>query len=314
MDTGGRPSRHHTWRTLSTTVLMMAALEPCNWWTPRAADCRNVSLDVRDATDETGGADGDDEQTNICVSAGCTVSAASVLANMDKSVSPCNDFYDFACGKFTRDARVDDDKTSRTTYSAVNDMLTDKVRRILEDDGGGGKPPRHSALARQLYRMCADERKLDERGAEPLLELIAAVGGWPVLCGGRWGGRGAAFRWTDTVYRFRELGLSVDYVVDLSVKVNHKRTSEHIVELDRAALALNPLYLKRGLGDRMVDSYYRYMVDVAVALGAPRDRAVIELRLSLEFEVLLARISQVSDRTLSGRTISPFEWNFQKSF
>lgn len=234
----------------------------------------------------------------VCVTEGCVMSAASVLANMDKTVRPCDDFYEFACGKFTRGARVDDDKTKRTTFNAVNDMIADKVRRMLDETasaepgpGRSGTRSRHRALARRLYGMCMDERRLDKLGTAPLLRLVAALGGWPVLDDGRWNGTGT--RWTDRVYRFRELGLNVDYLLDLSVTVNHKDTTEHVVELDRPTLGLNPMYLKRGLGDKMVDSYYRYMVDVAVALGAQRPRAVRELRQSLDFEVLLARMSQV---------------------
>lgn len=263
---------------------------------PLISTISNCKCDSRIVPNYTNDIDAITEK-QICVSDGCVKSAASVLANMDKSVEPCDDFYEFACGKFTRDAKVDDDKMSRTTYSAVNDMLMNKVHRMLEDPRANSQrnaenlSPRHSTLAKQLYGMCMNQRKLDEMGTKPLLNLITSVGGWPVLSGDQW--NSAMFRWTDHVYRFRNLGLNVDYLIDLSIKVNHKKTSEHIVEVDRASLALNPLYLKRGIADKMVNNYYRYMVDVAVMLGAPRDRAESELRQSLEFEVFLARISQV---------------------
>lgn len=270
-------------RTLTAVILLLFVTSP--------TDGRAAKYSVHISTD---GIPATEDGHNICVTNGCVKSAASVLANMDDSAEPCDDFYQFACGKFTRDARMDDDKTSRTTYNAVNDMLVKKVRWLLEDPWPGSiadSGPRHPALVRRLYGMCMDEERLEGRGVGPLLDLISEVGGWPLLRGDLWNDSG--FRWTDGVYRFRELGLSVDYFVDLSVKVNHVDTTEHVIELDHAALALNPLYLKRGLGDKMVNSYYRYMVDVAVALGAKRSRARAELRQSLEFEVRLARISQV---------------------
>ncbi|XP_050444049.1 neprilysin-2-like [Adelges cooleyi] len=232
----------------------------------------------------------EDEQNNICVSEGCVNSAAFVLANIDKSVNPCDDFYKFACGKFTTGATVNDDKTSRTTYDAVNDVLVDDLRRIL-DQPIKTNEPKHSVRAKKLFAMCMDEKKLEERETEALREMLEKIGGWPVLCGDRWDE--SSFRWTDTVYKFRDLGLSVDFMIDLSVKVNHKNTAAHIIEIDRAVLALNPLYLKRGLGDKMVSSYFNYMVEVAVELGAERSHAVTELRRALELEIQLARISQV---------------------
>lgn len=277
--------------TLTAVILLLFVTSPTDG---RAAKYSvHISTDSIPATEEDG--------HKICVTNGCVKAAAAVLANIDDSAEPCDDFYQFACGKFTKDAQMDDDKTSRTTYNAVNDMLVKKVRWLLEKPWPGGisageRPcgdagPRHPALVKRLYGMCMDEQRLELRGVRPLLDLISEVGGWPLLRGDQW--NDSEFRWTDGVYRFRELGLSVDYFVDLSVKVNHVDTTEHIIELDHAALALNPLYLKRGLGDKMVNSYYRYMVDVAVALGAKRSRARAELRQSLEFEVRLARISQV---------------------
>jgi len=277
--TGGHPvDGRRPPRALRVVVLLLMLTVP-------AAFASATADDPPPPVDEDGG------DRRVCVTDGCVASAAAVLANMDKTVDPCDDFYEFACGKFVRDAKVDDDKSSRTTYSAVHDMLADKVRRLLEDPDPPPAEPRHSALARRLYGMCMDQRRMEDRGLRPVHDVIAAVGGWPVLEGDAWNCTG--YRWTDAVYRFRDLGLSSDYLVDLSVKVDHTDTSRHVVDVDRASLALNPIYLKRGLSDKTVDSYYRYMVDVAVMLGATRDRAEVDLRKSLEFEVLLAKISTV---------------------
>lgn len=263
-------------------------------WPPRALQVVVVLwLVVLSKITLCGAADEDkgDEDQRICVTEGCVRSAAAVLANMDKSVDPCDDFYKFACGKFLCDSRVDDDKLSRTTYSAVSDTLEANVRQMLEDPDPSATEPRHPVLARRLYGMCTDQRRLEDHGLRPLHDTIAAVGGWPVLEGDAWNGTG--YRWTDTVYRFRDLGLSHNYLLEVSVKVDHTDTSRHVVDVDHAALAINSVYLKRGLGDKRVDSYFRYMVDVAIALGATEGRAEAELRKSLEFEVLLAKISLV---------------------
>lgn len=238
----------------------------------------------------------EDADRNVCVTEGCVRAAASVLANMDKSVRPCDDFYGFACGKYVRETRVDDDKTSRSTYSAVEEVLAGKVRGLLEMNyrrsGIVGREPRHVALAKRLYAVCMNERKLDDEGVGPVLDLIASVGGWPVLQGDDWLGTG--FRWLDLMYRCRELGLPASYLIDLSVKVNHMNTSQYIMELNRATLGFNPLYLKSGIGDPKVYNYYRYMVDVAVALGAQKSRAESELLESLKFEVQLSKIMEVN--------------------
>lgn len=64
-----------------------------------------------------------------------------------------------------------------------------------------------------------------------------------------------------------------------------------VPQLDQASLGLSREYLNRGFGDKLVQAYYEYMVDIAVLLGAERPRAEVELKESLEFEMKLANVS-----------------------
>ena len=58
---------------------------------------------------------------------GCIDAAASILENMDANVSPCEDFYRFACGGFIRRTMIPDDKTRVTMFSVVEDKLHEQV-------------------------------------------------------------------------------------------------------------------------------------------------------------------------------------------
>lgn len=65
------------------------------------------------------------------------------------------------------------------------------------------------------------------------------------------------------------------------------------LQLDQASLGLSREYLNRGLNDKLVQSYYEYMVDIATLLGADRARAEVELKESLQFEISLANVSSL---------------------
>lgn len=62
-------------------------------------------------------------------------------------------------------------------------------------------------------------------------------------------------------------------------------------QLDQASLGLRREYLTKGFNDKLVSAYYSYMVDIAVKMGADRERASKELKESLEFEIALANVS-----------------------
>jgi hypothetical protein len=63
------------------------------------------------------------------------------------------------------------------------------------------------------------------------------------------------------------------------------------LQLDQASLGLSREYLTKGFGEKLVDAYYKYLVDIAVTLGADTNRALKEIHDSLEFEMKLANVS-----------------------
>ena len=46
------------------------------------------------------------ENQEICNTPGCVKAAYSLIKNMDLSVDPCEDFYQYACGGFEERVRI----------------------------------------------------------------------------------------------------------------------------------------------------------------------------------------------------------------
>ena len=151
-------------------------------------------------------------------------------------------------------------------------------------------------LAKSLYHSCMDVRNIEVRGVQPLLSVLRALGGWPLLEGEEWDRRQAdTFKWYELVWRFRDIGYSVDYLLDFSVTADMKNSSERVLDLDQPSLGLSRDYLLRGLQDHQVAAYYRYMQEVAILMGASRQAAQTEMLEVLMFETQLANISMSSE-------------------
>ena len=123
-------------------------------------------------------------------------------------------------------------------------------------------------MAKDVYKACMDEELIEEIGLDPLKETLKKMGGWPVLEGSDW--REETFSWIETVYMFRKNGYSTDYLIDFSIVTDSKNSSWRVIDIDQAALGMSREYLINGLEDEDVTSYYNYMVNVAVLLGATR--------------------------------------------
>ena len=64
-----------------------------------------------------------------------------------------------------------------------------------------------------------------------------------------------------------------------------------LLQVDQASLGISREYLSKGFGEKIVDAYYNYLVDIAIILGADPKRAKEEIRESVEFEMKLANVS-----------------------
>jgi len=225
---------------------------------------------------------------DVCLTKGCVRSAADLIKSMDETVNPCDNFYQFACGGFIKSTVIPDDKTQMTTFGILNDRLEEQVRILVEEPAMKDEP-KPFALVRNLYQSCMNRSLLQSKGLDPIKQMLKKLGGWPVLEGDAWDP--SEFTWKDSVYKFRQHGYSVDYFIDFSVTTDVKNSTYRIIDLDQPALGLSREYLMKGPSEPEVQAYAKYQVELAVLLGADRDRAEKEMRAALEFERQLANFS-----------------------
>ena len=270
------------------------------------------------------------EPSAICMSSGCVRAAAQILNNMDNRTRPCQDFYQFACGRWIETQLIPDEKTSLSVFSQNTADLNVKLRALIERKSEEAESQIVGQM-RNMYASCMNLTDIESRGDEPLLAVLRDLGGWPVVSwptlgepaqptGARNGPRGQRnslrrrmattqgqdspppqagaqagprpFSWLDAIIKFRQKGFSHDMIIDLSVVPDVRNSRRYIIELDQSSLGLpDRSYYFKGLNDTTVAAYFQLMVESAVMLGASRAEAQRQMADSLEFESSLARIS-----------------------
>lgn len=122
----------------------------------------------------------DPKTPNVCESPECTSESTNLLNYMDLTIDPCENFYDFACGKYMKDFKLPDEKDIDFTLFNLGDEVREQVRATLMEES---QPNESHAfkLAQDFMKTCLDEKTLNASGTQPMKDLFEKYGGWPVL-------------------------------------------------------------------------------------------------------------------------------------
>jgi endothelin-converting enzyme/putative endopeptidase len=99
---------------------------------------------------------------------------------LDRAVSPCDDFYQFACGGWMKATPIPDDQASWTrSFSVIHEENQKALRDILERDARGQAPQDpYSQELGDFWSSCMDEATIERKSLDdlrPELKRIDAV-------------------------------------------------------------------------------------------------------------------------------------------
>ena len=120
----------------------------------------------------------------LCMAQSSTSSSASDvpkqipnfdLTAIDKTVDPCVDFYQYACGNWMKNNPIPADKSSWGRFNELAERNLYVLRDILDQAQAPGK---HSPIQQKVgdyYAACMDETVIEKRGTAPLEAEMNAI-------------------------------------------------------------------------------------------------------------------------------------------
>src|SRR5271170_921847 len=90
------------------------------------------------------------------------------IDNIDKSIDPCVDFYQYACGNWMKTSEIPADQSSWNSFVQLDEQNQGILRDILEK-ASVDKPGRNAIDQKigDFYGSCMDEKTVEARGLTP---------------------------------------------------------------------------------------------------------------------------------------------------
>lgn len=144
----------------------------------------------------------------------CLQAAKSIQSRIDPSIDPCDNFYEFACGTFSKNAVILDELTANNSINTINTRIREQIKLVLEAESNSTEL-RAFRLTRKFYNSCMNVSTIEERGLAPVKELMKNYGGWPVIEGNDW--NESDWNWLDAYKKMFNDGITVWPFFELDV-------------------------------------------------------------------------------------------------
>lgn len=147
---------------------------------------------------------------------------------MDPTVDPCEDFYEYACGRFLRDAKIPSNRVEKSSFSDIKDKVNAELLTLIR------KPieltdARSTTMAKKYFSECMNYEAREAIGLKPLLNLIHKMGGWPMVSDAN--EDKPIGKWYELADKFVSAGVQGDLLVTVNVVENPRNRTQRVIHV-----------------------------------------------------------------------------------
>lgn len=167
-----------------------------------------------------------DSNANVCETEICAKDSDEILSFMDQTADPCENFYEFACGKYIHETVLSKNQIIDSVFSKITAKVDKQIVAALTEEIQADES-RAFHLAKNFTRMCLDGDARDANGANPLMEILEKIGGWPVAKGDKWNEN--QWDWLGAHKQMFADGLNSDIMVEFSIAPHYHDSSKRVI-------------------------------------------------------------------------------------
>src|SRR6476660_6176371 len=217
--------------------------------------------------------------TTIGAVAQGTNNANSTVSAMDKSADPCVDFYQFACGGWTKNNPIPSDQPIWSRFGELAERNRTVLRGILENAGKATNRTANEQKIGDYYATCIDEDAINKKGIAVLKPEFDRINGLKDKAG-----------LPALLAHLHSQG--IDGVFSFYSGADFKNAKEVIAQADQGGLSLpdRDYYLKDDPKSvELRKAYVEHVANTFKLLGDSPEKAAAEAKAVMDIETALAK-------------------------
>ncbi|KAE9555968.1 hypothetical protein FO519_000824 [Halicephalobus sp. NKZ332] len=226
-------------------------------------------------------------------SMGFMKAAAILKGSMNESIDPCEDFFEFTCGKWMVNNPIPDDLATYTHFEELREKVKKEMRNLYEDK----VPSTSNAInkLKKIYATCTDVENFNKRKSHDLHKTLETFGYWPIIHDKKWSA--VNFDLTDLLLKI-EQSRGSEIFIDINIVKDRKNVSRRLLSFDQGNLGLGTreYYLNETKYSKQLDAYEKYvttkvgLIAEDAKISKTKNDITLDVKEILEFEKKLARI------------------------
>lgn len=204
------------------------------------------------------------------------------LSNLDSSVLPCENFYQYAVGGWLAANPVPATESKWSSFNVLNNENLKKQQELLEELMAGTHPPgSQNQLVADMYRAAMDSSALENVGLkalQPYMDKIAAIKQPSDIL--------------QIVAEHKKIGSGL--IFSMYVHQDSKNSEAYITYLGQGGLGLpekDYYFPEEERGKNVLEAYKKFIREMFVLAGLAENEADNNARYVMQIETALAEVS-----------------------
>lgn len=197
------------------------------------------------------------------------------LQNMDESVNPGDNFFEYVNGTWLEDTEIPADRSRFGAFNVLSDQAEERVRGIIEAAASSDNPSSDEKRIADFYNAYLDLESIEAAGLSPIMDDLALI------------------RTADTRDDIADLmsnpALNLDAPASPYVYIDAKQNDEYRVYLTQSGLGLpnrNSYFEEGDRADEIRAGYVNFVATMLTEAGV--DNAAVRAQAVMAFETALA--------------------------